>query len=144
MKWPLVKIFDLPNPEATPKRKIEVFPTLSFEIFKGSLGKERHMRRILKRFDRCVVGNVDVDSGAGFANPMNFFKKLDQILNVLEQVPAEYLVHTIVEKGKPRLRIADNVHPFTPNTVHANVTSAFDTTSSQIDLNGAVERCLRC
>lgn len=139
MKWPLVKIFDLPNPEATPKGKIEVLPTLSFEIFKGSLGKERHMRRILKRFDGCVVGDVDVNSSPGFANPMDFFKKLDQILNVFEQVPAEHLVHTIVEKRKSLFRIAGHIHPFSSNPVHANVTRTFDTTSSQIDLNGAVE-----
>lgn len=144
MKWSLVKVFDLPNLETTPKRKIEVFPTLSFEIFKGSLGKERHMRRILKRLDGCVVGDVDVDSGARFANPMNFFKKLDQILNVLKQMSAEYFVDAVIEEREPGLRIANQIHPFPPKAVHANVTGAFDTTSPQIDLNEAVTRCLRC
>jgi hypothetical protein len=142
VKWPLVKILDFPDAKAAFKRKVKIFPALPFEILEGSLGKKGYMRGILIGLDRSVVRNVDVDLSPWLADPVNLLEKLNQILNMLKEVPAEDLIDRIVQKGQTVFRIANEVDSFTSDTVDADVAGAFDTTRPQIDLNGAILRSL--
>jgi hypothetical protein len=144
VKWPLVKILNLLNPKTAFKGKIEIFPALSLEVFKSSFGEEVDVRRIFVRFDGSVVRNIDGDPGTRLTDPMHLLKKLNQVPDMLKEVPAEDFVDGIVEKWEPGFRIANDVHPFSSNSVDADKARSFDTTGSQIDLYGAEAGRLRC
>lgn len=137
MKGPLVKILDFPNAKAPSKGKIKILPTLPFKIFERFFRKECDMSGVFVRLNRGVIGNIDDHLRTGLADPVNFLEKGDQVLDMLEQVAAEQFVDGIVLERKARLCIANNIDAVGANSVHPDVTGAFDTASPQIDLNKA-------
>lgn len=126
MKWTLIKEVDLLHPEIPSKRKLKILPVFSFKILKGLFSKIVSVGWVLIGFYRSIVGDVDHDARAWFANSVNFLKKLNEIGDVLKEVAAKHLVDSVVQEWKLPFGVAHKINVLGQLAVNAQIAVSLD------------------
>jgi hypothetical protein len=130
----LVKVIDLHDAKGPPKGKFKVVPALSFEILERFLREPVDVGRVFISFNRSVIRDVDNNPCSGFANPVHFFKKLNEVADMLEKMAAEDFIDGALQKRQLPLHIANEIHSRSPLPVNAQVSRSLDSAGPEIDL----------
>src|SRR5262249_28030620 len=102
------------------------------EILKSPLRKEVDVGGVLVGLNRGVIRDVDNDTCARSADPVDLLEKRDQVLDMLKQMTAKDFVDSIVEKRQFPLEFAHDIHALGADLVDAEIAVPFDAAGSQV------------